>query len=165
MDNAAKAGAFSRVAYVMELVCKDDSVDWAVAAMDAFTADAAQLGVPAVTKAFFQQKVGNLVVRSNRACVKEGPQEGAIEFFNGNYGPGAKLAGVGGDGKVYDSVLYVVNTATVPVRLSLPTGHTYVTVSGLAPLLLPASSTNLVTITRMAADTFLVTRQSLEAIK
>ena len=69
------------------------------------------------------------------------------------------------DGKVYDSVLYVVNTATAPVRLSLPAGHTYVTVSGLAPLLLPASSTNLVTITRMAADTFLVTRQSLEAIK
>ena len=69
------------------------------------------------------------------------------------------------DGKVYDSVLYVVNTATVPVRLSLPAGHTYVTVIGLAPLLLPASSTNLVTITRMAADTFLVTRQSLEAIK
>ena len=69
------------------------------------------------------------------------------------------------DGKVYDSVLYVVNTATAPVRLSLPAGHTYVTVSGLAPLLLPASSTNLVTITRMAADTFLVTRHSLEAIK
>ena len=69
------------------------------------------------------------------------------------------------DGKVYDSVLYVVNTATVPVRLSWPAGHTYVTVIGLAPLLLPASSTNLVTITRMAADTFLVTRQSLEAIK
>ena len=69
------------------------------------------------------------------------------------------------DGKVYDSVLYVVNTATAPVRLSLPAGHTYVTVSGLAPLLLPASSTNLVTITRMAADTFLVTRQGLETIK
>ena len=69
------------------------------------------------------------------------------------------------DGKVYDSVLYVVNTSTAPVRLSLPAGHTYVTVSGLAPLLLPASSTNLVTITRMAADTFLVTRQGLEAVK
>ena len=102
VDNAAKAGAFTRVAYVMELVCKDDSADWAVAAMDAFTSDAAQLGVPAVSKAFFQQKVGNLVVRSNRACVKEGPQEGVIEFFNTNYGQGAKLAGIGGDGKVYD---------------------------------------------------------------
>ncbi len=102
VDDSAKVGAFSRVAYVMELVCKDDSVDWAVAAMDAFTSDAAKLGVPSVTKAFFQQKVGNLVVRSNRACVKEGPQEGVIEFFNGNYGQGAKLAGIGGDDKVYD---------------------------------------------------------------
>ena len=102
VDNAAKAGAFSRVAYVMELVCRDDSVDWAVAVMDAFTADAVQLGVPAVSKAFFQQKVGNLVVRSNRACVKEGPQEGVIEFFNANYAQAAKLAGIGGDGKVYD---------------------------------------------------------------
>ena len=69
------------------------------------------------------------------------------------------------DGKVYDSVLYVVNAATVPVRLTLPAGHTYVTVSGLSPLLIPASSTNLVTVTRMAADTFLVTRQNLEAIR
>jgi hypothetical protein len=69
------------------------------------------------------------------------------------------------DGKVYDSVLYVVNAATVPVRLTLPAGHTYVTVSGLAPLLIPASSTNLVTVTRMATDTFLVTRQNLEAIR
>ena len=69
------------------------------------------------------------------------------------------------DGKVYDSVLYVVNTAATPVRLTLPAGHTYVTVSGLAPLLIPASSTNLVTVTRMATDTFLVTRQNLEAIK
>lgn len=69
------------------------------------------------------------------------------------------------DGKVYDSVLCVVNTSTMPARLTMPTGHTYLTVSGLAPLQLPASSTNLVTITRMAADTFLVTRQGLEAIK
>jgi len=69
------------------------------------------------------------------------------------------------DGKVYDSVLYVVNIAATPVRLTLPAGHTYVTVSGLAPLLIPASSTNLVTVTRMATDTFLVTRQNLEAIK
>ncbi len=102
VDNAAKGGAFSRVAYVLELVCKDDSVDWAVAAMDAFTGDAAQLGVPAVSKAFFQQKVGNLVVRSNRECVKEGPQEGVIEFFNSNYSMGTKLADIGGSAKVYD---------------------------------------------------------------
>ena len=102
VNDAAKAGAFTRVAYVLELVCKDGSADWAVAAMDAFTGDAAQLGVPAVSKTFFQQKVANLVVRSNRECVKEGPQEGAIEFFNTNYGQGRRLAGIGGADNSYD---------------------------------------------------------------
>jgi hypothetical protein len=69
------------------------------------------------------------------------------------------------DGKVYDSVLYVVNRGVSPARLIMPSGHTYVTVGGLVPLSMPAVSTNLVTITRVAADTFLVTRQNLEAVK
>ena len=45
--------------------------------------------MPAVTKAFFQQGVANLVVRSNRECVPEGsfPEGGVIEFFNSNYAP------------------------------------------------------------------------------
>ena len=104
VDDTAKAGAFTRVAYVLELVCRDDSVDWAVAAMDAFTADASKIGVPAVTKAFFQQGVANLVVRSNRENVPEGSftEGGVIEFFNANYSPQTKLAGVGGSDKVYD---------------------------------------------------------------
>ena len=104
LDETAKAGDFTRVAYVLELVCKDDSVDWAAAAMDAFTKDASKLGVPAVTKAFFQQGVANLVVRSNRECVPEGsfPEGGVIEFFNANYGTQVKLAGVGGSDKTYD---------------------------------------------------------------
>jgi sialate O-acetylesterase len=104
LDDTAKAGAFKRVAYVLELVCKDDSVDWAVAAMDAFTADASKLGVPAVTDAFFQQGVANLVVRSNRDNVPEGtfPEGGVIEFFNSNYAPNVSLAGLGGSDKTYD---------------------------------------------------------------
>ena len=104
LDETAKAGDFTRVAYVLELVCKDDSVDWAAAAMDAFTTDASKIGVPAVTKAFFQQGVANLVVRSNRECVPEGsfPEGGVIEFFNANYSPQVKLAGVGGSDKAYD---------------------------------------------------------------
>ncbi len=69
------------------------------------------------------------------------------------------------DGKVYDSVLYVVNRGASPARLIMPSGHTYVTVGGLTPLSMPAVSTNLVTITRVAVDTFLVTRQNLEAVK
>ena len=42
---------------------------------------------------------------------------------------------------------------------------TYVTIGGLTPLSMPTASTNLVTITRVAVDTFLVTRQNLEAVK
>ena len=103
-NGAEKAGAFTRVAYALELTCRDGSVDWAVAAMDAFTPDAAKLGVPAVSGATFQQKVANLVVRSNRDNVAEGAfaEGGIVEFFNSNYGTGAKLPGAAGSDAVYD---------------------------------------------------------------
>ena len=103
VDNSAKAGEFSRVAYAMELVCPDGSVDWAVVAMNAFTNDVRALGVPAVSKITLQSKVSNLVVRSNRKDVKEGVRpEGAIEFFNMNYDRGAVLKGIGGSSACYD---------------------------------------------------------------
>ncbi|MBQ7188341.1 MAG: hypothetical protein IJR99_02895 [Kiritimatiellae bacterium] len=105
LDKSADAGAFSRVAYVLELERADGSVDWAVAAMDAFTNDVAKLGVPAASKAFIQQKVSNLVVRSNRECVKEGPAPagGIIEFFNTNYGQKKGLRDASGSDAIYDS--------------------------------------------------------------
>ena len=104
LDKTAEAGAFSRVAYVLELEHADGSADWAVAAMDAFTDNAAQLGVPAASKAFIQRKVTNLVVRSNRECVKEGPAAagGIIEFFNTNYGQKKGLEGANGSDAIYD---------------------------------------------------------------
>ena len=71
--------------------------------MDAFTDDAAKLGVPCASRATFQQKVSNLVVRSNRIGVEEGAVgDGIIEFFIGNYGTQKKLANAGGSDKVYD---------------------------------------------------------------
>lgn len=104
VDRTASAGAYTRVAYALELQRRDGSVDWAVAAMDAFTADPAELGVPCVKKTFFQQRVANLVVRSNRESVKEGmmPQGGIIEFFNVNYAKGKGLKDAPGDGGRYD---------------------------------------------------------------
>ena len=69
------------------------------------------------------------------------------------------------DGKVYDTVLYVVNSSASEVHLALPVGYVYVTPMGKTPLTLPASSMNLVTITRLAERTFLVTRQLLELVK
>ena len=103
LDNSVKAGKFSRIAYVMELVASDGSADWAVAAMDAFTNDVAAVGIPAVSKATFQTKVSNLVVRSNRENVLEGVrEEGSVEFFNTNYDQGAFIKGIGGSNLVYD---------------------------------------------------------------
>ena len=104
LDKTDAAGAFGRVAYVLELERRDGSVDWAMASMDAFTQEAKLLGVPAVTKAFFQQPVANLTVRSNNAAIKEVTNHdgGVIEFFNTNYATGPALAGIGGDAGKYD---------------------------------------------------------------
>ena len=102
-DETAKAGSFSRVAYALELERKDGAVEWAVAAMDAFDGSAAKLGVPCASGATFQQKVSNLVVRSNRKNVEEGAVgEGIVEFFASNYRTQKKLADAGGSDKVYD---------------------------------------------------------------
>ena len=102
-DETAKAGSFSRVAYALELERKDGAVEWAVAAMDAFTDNAAKLGVPCASGATFQQKVSNLVVRSNRKNVEEGAVgESIVEFFASNYRTQKKLADAGGSDKVYD---------------------------------------------------------------
>ena len=102
-NEAAKSGPFTRVAYALELERADGTIEWAVAAMDAFTDDAAKLGVPCASRATFQQKVSNLVVRSNRIGVEEGAVgDGIIEFFRGNYGTQKKLADASGSDKVYD---------------------------------------------------------------
>ena len=111
-NEAAKAGAFSRVAYALELERADGAVEWAVAAMDAFTDDAAKLGVPCASRATFQRKVSNLVVRSNRLGVEEGAVgDGVIEFFLGNYGTTRKLAEAGGSDNVYDC-----NDTEIPLK-------------------------------------------------
>ncbi|MBQ5531389.1 MAG: hypothetical protein IIT98_05245 [Kiritimatiellae bacterium] len=103
LDKSAGAGDFSRVAYVLELERADGSVDWVAASMDAFSREASELGVPALSGASFQQTVSNLVVRSNVASVQEDATEGVIEFFNSNYSPGKGLDLSVGDANVFDS--------------------------------------------------------------
>ena len=68
-------------------------------------------------------------------------------------------------GEVYDSVLRIVNTANRDVTLTLPVGHVYETFEGVNPLKIPANSTNILTITRMEANTFLVSREKLKTIQ
>lgn len=69
------------------------------------------------------------------------------------------------DGKVYDSVIYVNNTADRAVTLSLPDGYEYMVFKDAKPLLIPAKSRHIITITRVADRTFLVSREELEALK
>ena len=74
------------------------------------------------------------------------------------------------DGKVYDTILYIKNTAEHDVRLTLPAGNEYKTFKGTKPLTIPASSTSILTITRVAGsnaggNVFLVSREELETVK
>ncbi|MBR4615164.1 MAG: leucine-rich repeat domain-containing protein, partial [Kiritimatiellae bacterium] len=68
-------------------------------------------------------------------------------------------------GKVYDSVLRIVNTADSAVALTLPSGYVYETFEGADPLTIPANSRNLLTITRTEENVFLVSREKLRVIQ
>lgn len=65
------------------------------------------------------------------------------------------------DGKVYDTVLRIVNNSVKDVHISMPTGYTYEKFRGADPFLIPASSVNILTITRTENKTFLITREEL----
>ena len=69
------------------------------------------------------------------------------------------------DGEVYDSVLYVSNAANGPVKLTLPPGFVYKTYKGTKPLDIPAKSQCMLSITRVADKTFLVSREELEDVQ
>ena len=69
------------------------------------------------------------------------------------------------DGRVYDSVLYIKNTAETDVKLTLPTGYDYRALKGTTPLTIPAGTENILTITRIEDKAFLVSREELVAIQ
>ena len=69
------------------------------------------------------------------------------------------------DGKVYDSVLYISNTADQAVALTLPSGYVYKAIKGARPLNIPANSQSILSITRLADNVFLVSREDLETIQ
>ena len=87
VDDAAKIGAFSRVAYYLELQKSGEPMQYVWVSMDAFTNDAARVGVP--TDWQFLKDVTNLRVWSNVPNIRtnETIATGNIEFwpdsFNG----------------------------------------------------------------------------------
>ena len=69
------------------------------------------------------------------------------------------------EGKVYDSVLYINNTADHAVTLTLPSGYVYKAIKGATPLVIPSNSQSILSITRVAEQVFIVSREDLETIQ
>ena len=105
-DNAAAyANApLARVAYYMALQRLDQPLDYVWVELDAFTQDAAKLGVPtAASGAFFQQPVSNLTVISTSQSVTSGAFAGGnIEFWPCNYSVENSASVPGASASIYD---------------------------------------------------------------
>ena len=89
INRSADVAGFSRIGYYMELQKTGDATPRYVwTSMDAFTTNAARIGIPtAASGAVFQQVVNNLNVRSNVAGVVAGTgiTTGNIEFWPTSY--------------------------------------------------------------------------------
>ncbi len=106
---SADAGAFSRVAYYMELQKTGDTQPRYVwTSMDAFTANPTRIAVPtAASGAVFQQTVANMNVLSNVPGIVNGSgiATGNIEFWPNNYTatiPAGILPGNPGSTSLFD---------------------------------------------------------------
>ena len=101
VDDAGKIGAFSRVAYYMELQKAGEPMQYVWVSMDAFTNDAARVGVPAGWQ--FLKDVTNLRVWSNVPNIRtnETIAVGNIEFWPVSF-EGTVTRGLEGALAVYD---------------------------------------------------------------
>jgi hypothetical protein len=88
VNNSATVPAFDRIAYYLELT-NGAGTQWVYASMDAFTDNAAQLGLPHSTSnpVVHQREVTNMNVLSNVAGVTTGTflDSGRIEMWPSNY--------------------------------------------------------------------------------
>ena len=87
-DHSAGAPRFERVAYLIELKKKGEPARFLWVSMDAFTTEAARLGVPTVRSGVkFQQAVENITVVSDQAGIVTGERigRGCVEFWPTNY--------------------------------------------------------------------------------
>jgi len=105
VDRHAEVGPFSRIAYYLELVADDGTMQYVWASMDAFTGDASKIAIPTLASgAIFQQRVSNLNVWSNVDGVPTGTgRNGNIEFCPYNYGSARTLGLELASDAVYDA--------------------------------------------------------------
>jgi sialate O-acetylesterase len=104
LDATGEIAAFSRVAYVLQLR-QGESIRYVAAAMDAFTKDPKQLGIPYAKSGIrHQTRVANLTVRSNLDAIPalNNSDGGSIEFWDSNYAPANTLNLPGANAAKYD---------------------------------------------------------------
>lgn len=104
VDNRSELGAFSRIAYYLELKKPTLAASYIWTAMDAFTTDPRKVAVPTTALgSAFQQKVTNLSVASNVGGIVTGTGlTGNIEFFSSNYSQAPTDTTLGASSTTYD---------------------------------------------------------------
>ena len=96
---------FDRVAYCLVLTDGQGNRNYAWTSFDAMTLETGWLGIPVARRGHaFQQKVGNLRVKSNVNGVVNGAfDDGNIEFWSCNYGPARDVSReLGGSDEAFD---------------------------------------------------------------
>lgn len=75
------SGQITRIGYLLKLTGKDGKMQWAFTAMDPFTKNIAEIGLPGAGATGFQQTVTNLEVAGNAAELKTGNLKKAPSKF------------------------------------------------------------------------------------
>lgn len=105
-NNAANLSgkAVERTAYFLLLAPKEGDPQWAYCEMDAFTQNLAFMGIPIADPACrFQQRVDNLVVRSNVPGIATGKRDaGAVEIWSSDYSPNRTRDYEGASSSLFD---------------------------------------------------------------
>jgi sialate O-acetylesterase len=103
VDRAAKVTQpFDRIGYLLELE-RGAEAQFVFVSMDAFTAEAAKIGIPDAEGTVFQKPVTGMCILSNVPGVATGQRlEGNLEFWPNNYGAGNGANVPGASASTYD---------------------------------------------------------------
>ena len=103
IDAHDQVGEFSRVAYYLELYKPGSALEYVWVSMDAFSSDAAQIGIPTLrSRAVFQEAVSGMNILSNVSGLDTGTNlTGNIEFWPTDY-QGNNDTGVPGASNAFD---------------------------------------------------------------
>jgi len=105
------------------------------------------------------------IVGDSRYGLSDKPSDRAIASITVNQNNSPLNEIVMEEGKVFDCIIRIVNTAANDVTVTLPAGYVYESFKNATPLVIPANSRNILTITRTSETTFLVTREELSVLQ